>query len=392
MAGFNPRRFGKPEVLRQIDPPELVRFLNPFAEFLAAHGLTLNTDAAIDCDSLAAVLLTPSPDMPAELVEALYAVHEMATDTGMHALLEAAAEHQIDLGDHDRLTPADTAVRVWNAARPVLLRRHTEQQIQRRKSFESFLCPDPGRAPAIALDGERIRSLESALAAHFSGRKRGRSAEVLAFSGGPEVLLVIRHGGLYRREGSLNDGRPGTVHYRPADFDVVAYRQDTGELRINAANAKDRDVYRDQVSLHLFGRSDVFPMSKRYTLEPLRDGSPLRLACADVPGIEKVTVKAVRLRLSGGYNRWRTEEADDLMACMAAGGERFPFGSGLEWARFEFRFTGARAPRSVVVRKGNSAQFTRDEDSLPVEEWLRRRGFVDGQVVVPEMRRAVASH
>ena len=37
----------------------------------------------------------------------------------------------------------------------------------------------------------------------------------------------------------------------------------------------------------------------------------------------------------------------------------------------------AKRPRSVAIRPPNAAVYTRDEDAALVEEWLKKRGFLD---------------
>jgi len=88
MPQLNLRRFASVGTLRAIDPPLLVRFLTPYAEFFEARGVSLALDEAggLDYKGLAGVLMQPDEDTPYDLGEALYFIDELATAEGMEQL------------------------------------------------------------------------------------------------------------------------------------------------------------------------------------------------------------------------------------------------------------------------------------------------------------------
>ena len=104
MATFNPRKFSEPDRLKTIAPERLVRFLAPFADYLTGRGFALpaRPSEGMDFETLAGILMRPDEKVPREMVDALFYVHEMATDEAMDALLDAASERGLMLELRDR--------------------------------------------------------------------------------------------------------------------------------------------------------------------------------------------------------------------------------------------------------------------------------------------------
>src|ERR1035437_1527009 len=77
-------RFANPSRLKEISPKNLLLFFDPFREYLVKRGYELPASALeqIDHEALAAILANPDGDLPGDLAQRLYLVHEMATDRG----------------------------------------------------------------------------------------------------------------------------------------------------------------------------------------------------------------------------------------------------------------------------------------------------------------------
>jgi excisionase family DNA binding protein len=70
----------------------------------------------VDCEKLAEILMTPATDMPRDMAEALFNIHEMATPEGMDRLQDAAEERGLELGLNGDVDPAGLAgqgERLW---------------------------------------------------------------------------------------------------------------------------------------------------------------------------------------------------------------------------------------------------------------------------------------
>ncbi|MBX3378420.1 MAG: hypothetical protein KF678_15610 [Phycisphaeraceae bacterium] len=379
MSSLAFRRFTHAYALREVDSAALLELLRPHAAFLASHGAVLPTDPEqIDIERVEIALLTTIGDLPIDLVDALWHIHEMATPAGMESLLSAAEQTGLRLPG-DRLAPADIAVRVWIADADLLRRCHSELSVSRRRSFETFV-PAKGASLAWVPPGpETIAALDAAVGAWYVANRRGLGARVLFFDHGDELRFLIRHGGPYRREGSLDDGMPGCVRYRPMAHGIVVFDRRTWELRINSGTKRERIAYRELVGQHVFGRREMFPPDPdRYDLEPLRALGRRSLVCTDVPGLASVRLTELSLYVGGPYHRRKVEKADDVLVALDAAGETISSDALLTSATFEVRFTDGRKPRPVTIRHGNTASYTRDTDAEIIETFLRRRGFVKG--------------
>lgn len=379
MSSLSFRRFTDSSSLREIAPEHLIALLRPHAEFLRQHHAVLPDDPrGLDYEALAVAVLQPGADTPPELIDALWHIHEMATPEAMESLLEEAARAGLDL-DPRYYSPADTATRIWLAAPDLLRRKHAEHAVLKRKSFESFPARPETSLAYRAPDAAAAARLEADVAAWYAEHHRGPGARVFVLEHEHEVRLVIRHGGPYRREGSMDGGEPGSVHFRPMGFGVAVFDRRSWELRINGGGKGEKQMYREAIGRHLFGKADFFPAgAKKYTLEPLRRDGRRSLVCADVPGLRQVRVVELRMHLGGPFHRAVTEQADDVLLALEEGREAIPADALLTAAKFEVQFSDAPKPRSVMIRHGNVAQYTRDDDADLVESFLRRRGFIQG--------------
>jgi hypothetical protein len=373
------RRFTDSSSLREIAPRHLHALVRPHAQFLARHGCVLPDDPErLNYEALAVAVLQPHRDTPPELIDALWHIHEMSTPAAMESLVEEARSAGVELDPAHHFSPADVATQVWLHSPEMLRRTHAETAVLRRKSFETF-ASSPGAALAYrAPEGEVLAKLEAEVAAWYVEKRRGVGARVFAFEHEHEARLVVRHGGPYRREGRLDAGEPGSVHFRPMAFGVIVLDRRTWELRINGGGKRERELYRRAVGTHLFGRAEFFPAGvARYTLDPLREGRKA-IVCADVSGLRHVRLTELRMFLGGHFRHARVEQADDVFLALEAAREAIPRDALLTAAKFDIVFADSSKPRSVTIRHGNVAQYTRDEDADLVESFLRNRGFVIG--------------
>lgn len=379
MATFRLRRFSSPHILQAIDPPRLLRFLDPFRDYLAGRGVALppaGTTGPIDHDRLVEVFLAPEAGPPKELLDALFFVDEMATPPGMDALIAAAGRARLALDERPDQSPADVAVQVWLLDRQLLESEHAQQYLYRPRSFEYYQTGRAEVPPFVMPPAARFRALERELDDWFEERRRGRGTRVFAYQRDDAVWFLVRHGEPYKREESLDGPRTASVCYRPLRYDVLVYEQAVGELRINARSVRERDLYRTHFGHHVFGDPHFFPGDEKYSLDPLlRRGEP-SLVCADVAGLEWVRLREVHVFWGGAEHAVEIHRADNVFRAMDERGVRLPETARLVRAVFQVKFTDSRRPRSVTIRPSNVAQYTRDDDAELIEQWLRRRGFI----------------
>ena len=381
MATVALRRFTNADTLKQISNESLVQLLAPYRTFFAGRGLELPTTAmvTVDCEKLANIFMTPDTDMPRDLADALFLVHEMSTKEAMDKIVPAAAAVQPPLNLDGADEPADVAVRVWLLRRSVLEAVHAEYELARPKTFVSYLT-DREKVPPFKVPDEKTRQAwEQAMDRVFEKKKRGDGCRVLIYSRDGYCWVLVRHGEPFRREGSYEQGKPGSVFYRPQQHDVLIYNLETGELSIHAGSQWERDLYRENFGVFVFGIKNFFPGDGKYTLAPLIEKNEAALTCGDVGEIEWVKLREVEFELMGSGRKNPEREirkATDLFAAFAARDFKFKEGHIIKRAVFSVKFKDAKRSRSVTITPSNRAKYDRDDDSTIMESWLKLREFI----------------
>lgn len=383
MAMFNLRRFSNPDVLKTIDREHLLALLAPHEEYLSRRGVLLpplHAANGIDYEGLAGVFMSPEADTPRDLANALYLVHEMATPGGMNDLLVEAESRGITFKGREA-TPADVAVQAWLQCPEVLETKHAEQRGLRRRSFEYYQTDRSPVPPFDEPSREALNDLEQDLDNWFEQKQRGRGSKVIVHSHNDEVWFFVRHGDPFKREGCLEDGRSSSVFYRPEKHDLLIYDPALGEIRINARTKAERDIYRRKFGHHIFGDEAFFPGEGKYSLRPLiRDGEA-SMVCTDVEGMEWVKLKEVHYYWAGPMHEVEIRKADDMFAALAMHRRVIPPQARIMAATFQVKFADSRSARIVTIKPSNIAQYTRDDDSAIIEDWLDKRGFIDAEGV-----------
>lgn len=377
MSTYSLRRFSHPDALKQIAPEHLRRLFAPHAPYFQAKGVDLAVPSnGLDYEGLARVFMNPDADMPHDLVDALYFIHEMATPEAMDILLAEARERKVPITDSPDLTPADVSLQVWLEDRDLLERKHAEQQTLRHRSFEYFQT-DVRPLPRFRKPDEAtLSALQESLNDWFVEKRRGRGARVFAYEKEDGVWFLVRHGETFKREGSINDGQSSSVFYRPEKHDVLVYDPKLGELRLHVCSKGETDTYRAEFGRHLFGSEHFFPGTGKYTLDPLRTDGAASLVCSDVEGMEHVVLQEVHFFWGGAGQEVETRKADDLFAAYAARQRGFPESPRILKAKFSVKFSDSKKPRTLTIRPSNIALYTRDSDAAILEAWLSKRGFI----------------
>ncbi|MHB9124603.1 MAG: hypothetical protein ACYC4F_01495 [Armatimonadota bacterium] len=380
MANYNLRRFSHPDSLKSISGERLIQFLSPYSGFLQMRGLELPGNPSemegFDYAALVEVLMTPDADMPKDMIDALYYVHEMANTEGMDSLLIEAEIAGIVIEDEPEPTPIDVAVQVWLADKDIIESKHAEQFLVKARTFEYFQTE---KLPGIELGDlspEVISALESDLDDWFQGKKRGRGTRVFHYIREDGVWFLVRHGEPFKRESSIEAGKSSSVFYRPEKHDVLVYQASTGELRINAGTKGEKSLYREQFGKHLFGDEDYFPGKGKYTLDPLKADGADSLVCSDVAGIEWIKLRELQFFWGGPHKQVEIWKSDDMFSMLRDQERCIHASAHITKASFQIKFEDSKTPRTVAIRPSNIAQFQRDDDGDLIEAWLRAREFV----------------
>ena len=289
MSAFNPRSFTSPDRLRSMSASHLIMFFGRWSEYFAGRGLDLAGVSANDFpyEKLAKILLEPDQSVPEPMVNALFYVHETATDEAMNELLDRAKSAGIDGLIEPSPSPADVALQIWLTRPDLLELQHAESVAFSRSNYMYFAGSRSGKnvvgAPTIS--DIHSKSMQNQMDIWFEAKRRGRQCRLFVFPRGDKIWILVRHGMPMRREGKhQDDGETGIAFYRPQLHDVLIYDCESDEIGVNAGTKGERDLYLETLGQVLFEKADYFNLSKRYTLDPLREFGripvlPCRIDC-----------------------------------------------------------------------------------------------------------------
>ena len=139
MPSFHLPHFNDIAILRSIEPNRFRTFLLRFDNYLCSQGFTIPETAEFTdthLQRLIGIFNANDGSTPADMIEALFHISEVANDQGMEALLLVASKTGIELSEGD-LTPADLALLIWLNDPDQLRRANCERIVLR---FQSFYC------------------------------------------------------------------------------------------------------------------------------------------------------------------------------------------------------------------------------------------------------------
>jgi hypothetical protein len=376
MARLNLKSFAQPDLLKKIQPANLLSLLEPFRLFLEMKEFLLPTDPPdeMDTGTLAAILAQPDEDMPGDLVEALHLIGSLGTDDRFDDLLELAAANEIETDNE--ITALDLATRIWLKNPESLERKEHEEFFQKRKSFESFRAATPDQVIAVEDLPTDLAPLETALDAYFQAKKRGVGCRVMRTDSAGEVRFLVEHGQPCKREPSRKGPRSTSTFFRPEKTDVVIYDLTHNELRINASTFGDVREYRALFGRYIFGGEDKFVFAEKYTLEPLKKLGREALNCLDIPGLEKVELREIEYSWNGAFDHIEIHRAGSVFHALVLINRGVEQEAHIRKAVFKIKLEGEKKPRTVTIKAGNKSGYNRGEEAMMIEDWLRVRGFV----------------
>ncbi len=374
---FNRSSFFHADILRRIDPANLVALLAPHGEYLEASGFRFPGAPKDNPDyrQLALILLDADEQTPADLVEALHVIGNMEIEERIDDLLEIAVLNGVDTGDVG-ITPLDLAVRIWLKVPRALEKKERDGLFEKKLKFEHFPARVPGTAVPVDDLLSDLNALEADLDRWFQENKRGPGANIQQVISGTEARFLIDHGQPCRRERNRKGRESSWLYFRPEKTDVVIYDAANNELRVRATTLGEMRLYVAEFGKHLFGDEQYFVFTQKYTLAPLQDRGRKALNCRGIDGLESVRLREVQWLWDGAFKQVDTHRASDLFEAFAIRGMTIPKEPTIQKAVFEVKLAAVEKPRLASIRIPNTAAFGRGEEALPVEQWLRQQGFI----------------
>ncbi len=224
-------RFSDIGFLRRLDFELLITFLRKFEEYLTRRrSLDLNGNLlTFRYHHLAEILFTPDDDIPMELIEGLYHVHELSRKTSVETLcrhLEQAGKLPAE-----QLPIEDLLLWTLIEKPDILDYVHAELHLIRPKKFETFFCRCD--RPLTNID-DALPLIETELNEWFPLQRKGRGAKVFCFFRPDGIWFLIQHGKQLKCDFTHEDnGDSRRIIYRPGTFDVLCFHQDHGNTYVD---------------------------------------------------------------------------------------------------------------------------------------------------------------
>jgi hypothetical protein len=375
------KRFTKLGFLKEIGRELLQKFFERFKSQLSERGLQLPPAHLEDPEyfnALATVVMAPD-GLPDDLVEAVYAIEEMATAQGQERLENAIAQGDLQIVFAENSSSSDLAMQVYLAAPEVLAQKNNELRLARLSSFEYHGAKTPkDRSDSFAAPAPATLALITAdLNEWCKANNRGTETvliEPYLIEG--EFWFLIRHGAIYARMAKLEKGSLKMLHFRPAKDDVVVYDPVRDESRIHAGTKGEKALYLGTFGARLFSDPDYFSERKAFSLESLRLLGADALDVERIDTIRSITLRGYELAFGGPNHPVHIQLADDIFAAAAETSEpAIPPGGTLVSATFDILFAGDKKPRKITVRPPNTLKLGRYCDASAVQRWLSANGF-----------------
>lgn len=376
MLRFHPPRFNDVALLRAIEPSRFLAFLQRFDHYLHSQGFEIPEDSNLSDAQLRALLeIFHNNDghTPAELMEALFHISELADDPGMEALLVLASKRCIDLPEGE-LSPADVAMAIW-LQDPDLLRRANCQRVVLR--FQSFYCymNRTLEAPLFQMPAEStLRRIEEEIDDFNRSRRRGGGAAVWMYEFGKEIAFLIRYGGSLQRDEVMDDDLCRPDVRRPVNYDLVVYNIDTGELRIRADLVSERKFYCKLFSTQLFQDPTFFEHGETFDLDAIYRLEEDIQSTGFVPGIERVVLLEIQEVLVGGKVLHITLRSDAIFEAIREHNRHLTPTGRLVSAKFRV-YLESKEEVTVTICSGNKLRLSRQVGLEAINQWMLFHGM-----------------
>jgi hypothetical protein len=358
-------------VLSNLKPSSITALLAPFAGYFAARGAPLarigSSPPALD--EVVSVIASPVESTPSELVERLELL-DLISDPQSGINFEDGYGELVARHLEDDDTAEDLAVKIPIHAPDVAWREFDRQALQAKRSLVSF-SSNPS-LKFLPPSGMRVTKLESLLRPWFEQNARSGICRVHVREESHGTSFVIRHGDLLKRIGVFDEnGSPSSKILRPERVDVAHYRPFTGEWQISGIGRRLQELYRQAFGTVFHASASALVHSKRYSLEPLRDG-PAILDCDPQGRIQFARLASLKVELPGGTQILVSR--GDIFAGLAEMNPSLLRTAVLLEARIDLKVAGKRRLVPVILNPLRDKVSGLHLDHT-IEPWLAERGF-----------------
>ena len=364
-------RIVRPDVLSNLKSSSIFALLQPFESYFTQRGVALKdifNDRSVR-DSLVAIIASPTPTTPPELVEQLELLDLIANPLHGISFEEGYEKMVAGLLEPDD-SQDDLHVKILLHAPEIAWREFDRQALHARRSLYSYSHYD--RLPYFSPDADSAKKLEALMRPWFEKNARSSICSVHLRQESGNISFIIRHGDLLKRMAVYDDqGRSTSAILRPERVDVAHYRRDTHEWQVSGIGRRLQELYCQAFGAVFHGSATALVASKRYSLEPLREGSRI-MDCNAGAHVSYARLSMLRLELPCGQKL--TMERGDIFATLKALDSSLCKDVTLLEAKIELKRQNQRRLVPVIINPSRD-KIASPHIDFAIEEWLAERGF-----------------
>ena len=381
MAGSNLRKFKNPEVLRKFSFQRLLEMVGRYKGYFDRMQFQIEgaTEETFDYDRLAEIL---SNQMFVGEYEELFNGFALVGATSMECfndILRTFISRSSYAGElTDTMSTADMALLVYLHDPEELSVLETDYAALKKKSFAMRATRRDIRN--LVITPAQIRDFEEGMNLIFQSKNYGNTARVtLTENDSRELVLLVRHGDSYRRQGIVMNGRKSkTIGFQPESYNTLSINRDTGELRLGIPTSPKwmEDAYCRQLGKSLFNDYDAFSAPRINDLDKIRELGRNILVYHGAAEVKSISLLSIKAFLSGDSGMCAILEADngDLFRDMER--HHFKLSSMGRIIRAKFLVKIGRSERTIILDASNRSGYDYDDFGMVVDEWLRQVGII----------------
>ena len=381
MAGSNLRKFKNPEVLRKFSFQRLLEMVGRYKGYFDRMQFQVEgaTEETFDYDRLAEIL---SNQMFVGEYEELFNGFALVGATSMECfndVLRTFISRSSYAGElTDTMSTADMALLVYLHDPEELSVLETDYAALKKKSFAMRTTRRDIRN--LVITPAQIRDFEEGMNLIFQSKNYGNTARVtLTENDSRELVLLVRHGDSYRRQGIVMNGRKSkTIGFQPESYNTLSINRDTGELRLGIPTSPKwmEDAYCRQLGKSLFDDYDAFSAPRINDLDKIRELGRNILVYHGAAEVKSISLLSIKAFLSGSDGMSAILEADDGDLFRDMERHHFKLSSMGRIIRAKFLVKIGRSERTIILDASNRSGYDYDDFGMVVDEWLRQVGVI----------------
>lgn len=381
MAGSNLRKFKNPEVLRKFSFQRLLEMVGRYKGYFDRMQFQIEgaTEETFDYDRLAEIL---SNQMFVGEYEELFNGFALVGATSMECfndVLRTFISRSSYAGElMDTMSTADMALLMYLHNPEELSVLETDYAALKKKSFAMRATRRDIRN--LVITPAQLHNFEEGMNLIFQAKNYGSTARVtLTENDSRELVLLVRHGDSYRRQGIVMNGRKSkTIGFQPESYNTLSINRDTGELRLGIPTSPKwmEDAYCRQLGKSLFNDYDAFSAPRINDLDKIRELSRNILVYHGAAEVKSISLLSIKAFLSGSDGMSAILEADDGDLFRDMERHHFKLSSMGRIIRAKFLVKIGRSERTIILDASNRSGYDYDDFGMVVDEWLRQVGVI----------------